>query len=373
MKNYFDETEINKYFPNAKMIPSMDVWKIPEQRMHSEFPRICNGHDYFLEIKKDGYWYEFEKPDEEHCYLFSRNVSSTNGLLTEKSKNVPHIINYLNSVLPAGTIIVGEVYYPGKESKDVTKIMGCLPEKAIERQKDNLIHYYIHDIIMYKNVELINVSAFDRYKIVSKIFENLSDKPDFIEIADAWDDNLQDRTAAALDAGEEGVVLKHKDAPYTPDKRPAWATIKVKKVDSIDAVIIEPLEPTKYYQGISTHNWQYWEVGFGNYKEGNYFSESIKNHDIQPITKPFFNHWKTAISIGAYDDEGKLVEIGTVSSGLTDEMKEDLAKNPTKYIGKVCEIQCMERNTKDHTVRHPFFKKLRDDKSGKSCLLKDIF
>ena len=371
MNNYFNETEINKYFPNAKMIPSMDVWKIPEHKIHSEFPRICNGNDYFLEIKKDGYWYEFEKTKDGNCYLFSRNVSTSNNLLTEKSKNVPHIIKYLNELLPAGTIIVGEIYYPGKESKDVTKIMGCLPDKAIDRQKDNLIHYYIHDILMYKNIELIKLKAIERYRILSKILNK--DRPEYIELAQAWEDNLQDRTAEALDSGEEGVVLKRKDAPYTPDKRPAWDTIKVKKVDTIDAIIISTLEPTKYYQGSSIEDWIYWEVSPNHYKEGNYFQQSIKDSNIKPITKPFFKKWKTAISIGAYDENGKIIEIGSVSSGLTDEMRENLAKCPENYIGKVCEIQCMEKNTSDHTVRHPFFKRIREDKDAEKCLIKDIF
>ena len=65
--------------------------------------------------------------------------------------------------------------------------------------------------------------------------------------------------------------------------------------------------------------------------------------------------------------------IGTIASGLTDTMREDMTVNPEKYLYKVCEIQCMMKDNKEQTLRHGFFIKLRDDKNNKECKLKDIF
>lgn len=94
------------------------------------------------------------------------------GTLTEKGANVPQIMDIL-SILPKDTILIGEIYYPNKRSKDVTPIMGSLPEKAIERQKNEygFLHYYIHDILYYQGVELYNYGASIRYNILKKVFE----------------------------------------------------------------------------------------------------------------------------------------------------------------------------------------------------------
>ena len=96
-------------------------------------------------------------------YLFSRNVSATTGILTEKLANVPHIQEALK-ILPCGTILIGEIYYPGKTSKDVTKIMGCLAPEAIRRQQTSgLIHFYLHDIIKFNGFDLQKEGAWTRY------------------------------------------------------------------------------------------------------------------------------------------------------------------------------------------------------------------
>ena len=340
-------------------IDPMKINKIPEGK-EDLFPSICASGEYFAELKKDGYWYQYEKTDE-RSYLWSRTVSKVTGTLAEKSENVPHIMEIMDRV-PAGTIIIGEIYYPGKRSKDVTPIMGSLPDKAIERQKGEYgwLHYYVHDMIYYNGKDLTKYGASIRYSLLAACFNkyNLGNMHDvygtsIVELAQRVDDNIQEACAAALAAGEEGMVLKKKTAPYTPGKRPVWDTIKIKKTDTCDAVIIAACDPTREYTGKELDTWEYWE---GN----------------TPVTKPYALGWKTAIEIGAYDGD-KLVSIGTVSSGLTDEMREGLAKHPEDYIGKVCELAGMEKDREAHTLRHFHFKGIRTDKNPQECLMTEIF
>ena len=339
-------------YPEARMVEPMKIWKLPDGKEHM-FSEICNSGDYFAQEKIDGYWYQFEKTDN-YSYLFSRNISTTTGFLTEKSGNVPHIIEAL-SVLPKNTTLIGEIYYPGGTSKTVTTIMGCLPETAIKRQKDNLIHYYVHDIIMYDGVNLVNASAENRYKILNKIWEkhNLNNI-EFLKLAETFTENIETRTAEILAAGGEGVVLKKKDLPYYPGKRPAWSTIKIKKIDTVDLVCIGFCDATKEYTGKEIETWQYWIDG-------------------EAVTKGYYYGWKTAMKVGAYDDNGNLVEIGTVSSGLTDKDKELMATNPELYLNKVFNFSCMEKDNKEHTLRHPHIIGPREDKSAKDCILSEIF
>lgn len=389
-------------YPEALIIEPMKINKIPKGKEHM-FPSLCESGEYFAQLKKDGYWYMFEKT-ENHAYLFSRNESVETGTLAEKSANVPHIMEVL-SRLPAGTILIGEIYYPGKRSRDVTPIMGSLPEKAIERQEGEYgyLHYYIHDMIYYKGKDLTSYGASIRYELLKRIYNLylLGDyaigDPDnrFIELAERVDDNIQEFVAAALDSGEEGAVLKKKTAPYTPGKRPAWDTIKIKKTDTCDAVCMGFSEPTKYYNGkldvglnysgADAKSWPYWVLEEHPWPNGDsIISEEIlpigepwvaigPNYHTMPVTKAYYYGWKTSMDIGAYDDNGTLVKIGSVSSGLNEDIQRAAGENPELYIGKVVELAGMEKNHEDKTLRHFFFKKFRDDKDKKDCKISEIF
>ena len=177
------------------------------------------------------------------------------------------------------------------------------------------------------------------------------------------------------------MVLKKKDAVYSPDKRPAWSSVKIKKMDYADVVCMGTCDATKEYTGKEIETWPYWiieensELGWHFYQKctvGVPSSIRSPNFRTVPVTKGYFYGWKTAIRIGAYNDKGELVEIGTVASGLTDELRENL-KNFDDYYLRVCSVQCMEKDKQEHTLRHPFFKGFRDDKNAKDCTFDTIF
>lgn len=390
-------------------IAPMKINKIPDGK-ENMFPSLCNSGDYFAELKKDGYWYQFEKTDVK-SYLFSRTTSAVTGTLAEKSANVPHIMDIMNH-LPSGTIVIGEIYYPNKRSKDVTPIMGSLPDKAIERQAGEYgyLHYYIHDIIYYNHINLMNYGASIRYSILKKVYEKFMlesytvNNEIIVELAARVDDNIQEAVANALATGEEGMVLKKKTAPYSPGKRPAWDTIKIKKTDTCDAICLGWCDPTVLYDGkLDLHTnyckydssgnllygescakeWPYWTIfikdetntlkSYRNVPIGT--EEIIKgiNFSTRPVTKAYYYGWKTSMKIGAYDENGSIKEIGTISSGLNDELEKDAAYHPEKYIGQVVELSGMEKDSIAQTLRHFHFKAFRTDKDAKDCTLKEIF
>jgi len=378
-------------------IEPMKINKIPEGK-ESLFPSICASGEYFAQLKKDGYWYQFEKDFDGNMYLWSRNVSKATGILTEKSANVPEIIVALEGV-PNGTVIIGEIYYPGKRSKDVTPIMGALPELAIERQNGEYghLHYYVHDMIYYNGHDLTKVRADVRYDLLKLVYYKYSfhavweEGAPLVELAERVDDNIQEAVAAALAAGEEGMVLKKRTAPYSPGKRPVWDTIKIKKTDTCDAVIIgtEPatiaydgkLDLGYNYSGPDAKEWPYWAVYVTEEEPSGPITRKLHNvpvgktevirginYSTRPITKAAYYGWDTAIRIGAYDGDN-LISIGTVSSGLSDDDK----KNLKSYIGKVCELAGMEKDRTAHTLRHFHFKRIREDKNPSECSLDSIF
>ena len=387
-------------YEDALIIEPMKINHIPKGKEHM-LPSLCENGEYFCQLKKDGYWYMFEKT-ENNSYFFSRNKSVETGTLTEKSANVPHIMEVLNH-LPAGTIIIGELYYPGKTSKDVTPIMGSLPEKAIERQQSDYgyLHYYVHDMIYYKGKDLTSYGAGVRYSLLKKVYElHLFDSytingEQFIELAHSATKNIEDLIQLAFDMGEEGVVLKKRTAPYSPGKRPAWDTIKIKQTATCDAICIGFNEPTMEYEGKLTIGpnytgedadlWPYWCICRYDLKTNKIISSEkiplgtrkvVRGIDYAtiPVTKAYYYGWKTSMNIGAYDDNGNLVSIGSVSSGLTEELQADFSINGhIKYVGKVVELSGMQKNNEAHTLRHFFFKRFRDDKNASECTIKNIF
>lgn len=375
----FDKEKISEFFPGAEdlMIQPMLIWTLPSNKK-DKLSEICASGEYFAEEKKDGALYQFCRTDKGN-YLFGRTVSVKNGLLTNKIDNVPHINSAL-SCLPCGTVIVGEIYVPGGTSKNVTSIMGCLPAEAIKRQdKQGKIKYYLHDMIFYNGEDMQSWGAEARYQKLVEAWNKFHlEQFDFLQLAESFDTGIEERLSQILSAGGEGIVLKKKDAPYSEGKRPAWATIKCKQMDTIDLVCTRAIEATKEYTGKELETWSYWQERSerdqnGEYtwlsSEGQYYEDYLHNpHIYRPVTKPYFYGWKTAIGIGAYDDEGNLKEIGTVSSGLTDEMRAHL----DDYVGKVVALQCMSIDRKERTLRHPIIKAWRDDKNAAECKLREV-
>lgn len=385
----FDKEKIKELYPEAEelMIQPMLIHSSTDEQVKD----ACSSGKYFGQEKKDGALYFFVKT-KNHSYLFGRTVSKKTGLLTEKIKNVPHIESALSQI-PENTVLLGEIYYPNKTSKDVVSIMGSLPEKAIARQKGDygFIHYYIYDILVCAGVNLIkaNTENLLRYKILEKIMEfnvpGLKVHNKFIELADIYEDNLYDKLNDIFLAGGEGMVFKKKDGVYEPGKRPL-SNIKAKKVDYFDAVIIGFGFPTIVYSGKEIENWEYWIDPRTDFKErenikfypvglhyDKYKDEKLKDCYL-PVTKQFYYGWyNSKIEIGAYDENNNLISIGMISSGIPDIMKKDMSLCPELYLGEVCAIECMELDKKALTLRHGFFKYLRKDKNKTECLVKNIF
>lgn len=372
----FNKEKIEELYPQAGELmwePQL-VWSLPAGK-EEKLEEMCENGEYFASIKKDGACYQYVKT-EDHAYLFGRTVSKVTGLLTEKGANVPHILSALDC-LPTYTVIVFEIYYPGGTSKNVTSIMGCLPQKAIDRQKDNPIHAYAHDILHYNGEDLRTVPAFDRYQILEKVWKDHElSQYDFLELAQPIYDNILEETNKILSSGEEGVVLRRYDGAWYCGKRPAWNTIKIKQHDTIDLVCMGFVSPTKEYTGKELDTWPYWMpdsdmAGTFQFSDGN-SSIQFETKCI-PVTKYYYYGWPSAIKIGAYNENNELVELGTVSSGLSDDDKQGMAERPDDYLMKVVTLDCMSIDKKEKTLRHPVFRCWRDDKNAKDCTIIEAF
>ena len=335
-------------YPGSYQYPAMLYSKAPKKE---KLLKELESKKYIAQPKKDGAFYQLEKTKDGQVYLFGRSISKKTGELSQKIENVPHLKEWATEI-PNDTILIGEIYYPGKRSNDTTKIMGALPPKAIARQEQNgLIHYYIHDIIRYDGKDYIGKPFEERYSSLCEEFYIKRINPSWIEIANSLTGyGLYERILNWIDSGEEGAVVKLKSGIYVPGKRCSY-NFKIKEeTNDIDLIITGLVDPVKEYTGKELENWPYWKKG-------------------EPVTKAYYYGWKGNIEVSGYKNN-KLVYVGTVSSGITDNMKKDMKENPYNYLGKVCELQAMSW-TKDGALRHPRFIRMRPDKNPEECIITD--
>ena len=372
-------------YPNSQQVPPMKYANKPSEDI---VEKTWASNQWIAQEKKDGAWYQLEKTDEGELYLFGRTVSKTTGEYTEKSANVPHIMEWAEKYLPNGTTLIGEIYVPGGKSNDVTKIMGCTAANAYKRQFESSayqpVHYYVFDIIRYKGQDLCEESTIDRiehflgYELVD-IFDN----EQYVELAQVYYEDFANVLNHIFAAGGEGMVFKYKECPYRAGKRttPRQMYKYKEHLDTVDLICMELLDPVAQYTGKELQTWPYWMKH--HYENGEYQWVTFLDHipteeerqtedEFKPVTKPFYYGWKNAMRLGAYKD-GEIVEVCRVASGLTDDLRRDMAVNPDDYLYKVVEIECMSLNKKDGTVRHPVFKNMREDKDRHDCQWEEIF
>lgn len=335
-----------------------------------------SDENYVFQTKYDG--------DRRLLYITEDNVINTSrskaagsGLPVDKTSNVPHL-----SILAIpelyGTILDCEFTHPRGFTEGVRKIMGCLPEKAIERQEEwGVIEVKLFDIICHNGKFLNNEPWHVRDNILKAIYnKHFKDIPfiGLVEEHNGTPEFLQEKLTEIIDNGGEGMVAKHinstyrlsTEKPQSPLKN-AW--IKVKREFNGDFVITGFEEPTKEYTGEHLDTHRYWEnINNGNkwevtYEIGERTEEMIKNNI--PVTKLYYYNWIGAIKFGEYHN-GELKEIGSVS-GLTEEFRANLTRNKEYFIGKVIELDAMERDKKSFALRHPVFKQLRLDKTPEEC------
>lgn len=354
----FKEMEAMKYYAH----PSSYKGDPKEEAKKRIFSNLWLGAR-----KMDGAFARFVKDEDGNMMLLSRS-RNVSGEFPNKIDHVPHLQGFFDK-LPVGTCLLGEIYFPTHEgSNEVTKVMGALTPKAIERQKNDPLHFYIFDVLAFDNSSLMNVTMETRVAMLEAIsnayrYENV-EFAHYLFGQELWD-MIQDTLA---NGGEGGVII-HKDSKYQPGKRSTKVSLKIKKElqDTIDCFFTgRSAAPTRLYSGKEIEGWQYWQnIKTNEFINRPMYKEYCCGEPYEPVTKPYFNGWAGSLEIGVYHN-GKVRPIGFIS-GLTDEIK----ANVEKYKFKVIEITAMQL-TDDKMFRHPKMIGFRPDKNPEDCTWEQI-
>lgn len=338
---------------------------------------LISSGNYICSEKKDGNWAVYIQQDGE-IQIQTRGISKVTGTYTDIKAKVPLVAEYMHKLMGEGNcFVIGELYYPGGCDHDVGSILRCLPKKAVERQKDNPLRFYIFDAWVVDNYSLMDTYMEQR---IEKLYawlksHGIDSYSSIVEMARYYEaKNANKLLADVLARGGEGVVLQRKDGKPEPGKRPARKSMKLKKelTQDIDVVCMGLNPPTRNYTGKDVENWTYWEdTKYGTkYNENLYHNYITGNSCLEPVTKNYFYGIPGSISCGAYRD-GKLVKICDLA-GIPDEIKFSMRDDPNEWIGHPLRITGME-STDDFSIRHPKLIGFRDDIPVKDCTWEKIF
>lgn len=369
----FGEMEAMKYYAP----PS--TWSDEKKRDNAR-AKIYSD-DWLGAEKKDGYFAKLIKDEDGNIILYSRS-RGVNGKFADKHEWVPHLNSFFND-LPNGTCLLGELYFPSQPgSRNVTTIMGCLKEKAIDRQnKGEKLHFYVFDCLAWGGESWLKKTAKSRFTWVSAFAPiDYVSFAQYVSGADLWT-LLQE----ILARGDEGIVITKEDGLYEPGKRPSKTTLKIKKElkQTIDCFFTGVgSTPTHIYTGKEIETWKFWENSMTGAKmEAEMYKEYKAGCPIVPVTKGYYHGWCGSMEIAVLrHKEGSKCKINGVEypdcevypigwlSGLPDEMK----AYPKKYAFKPIEITAMEWDGFNHTLRHGKMVGWRSDLTIADCTLEKI-
>ena len=334
------------------------------------FPKVSSVEEAFeivgkpaaFEYKYDGFRMMINKDEQGNIRIFTRR-------LDEVTHQFPEVKEYVKKHVNAKTFIIdGEAVGYNPKTKKYTSFQDI--SQRIKRkydiekmQKELPIELNIFDILYYNGKEMISSPFKERRAILAKI---ITEKKYQIVLAHqiVTDDVKKGEKFyhEAIKAVEEGIMIKKLDSPYKPGARVGYGVKYKPAGNELDVVIIGA------------------EYGTGK-RAG----------------------WLTSFDIACQDEEGKLLEIGKVSTGLkeieteekgesgkdnlsftelTEKLKPLIKKAEGKHVSVKPEIvimigyqniQVSPTYESGFALRFPRFLRLRDDKSKEDIVsLEDI-
>ena len=366
-----------------------------------------NNPDNYIEEKFDGtralVYFLAQEDYNTHeqlgfCRVFSRRISKKTNFYVENTDSLPHL-RELDVPELAGTILDGEMFINGLPFKEVSSILNCLWDKAIDRQiEKGFITFHAFDILFYKGVDLrklplerrkvylhlaveeagyeyieevehFDCGTFidsDVYTEVSKrcngddalidqFFDELEDNKDtYPHLYNCWQEQfnmtLTPRAYYELIVamGGEGLIVKSKKGKYLHKR--GWEYSKIKKFLTREMIVLGFSEPTKEYTGKDVRKWGFWvDKNTDRRVQGNFYGDTR----YIPVTKNYYYNQVGNIRLGVILTEDELKSIPTSKHGLVYAPTfANIYNKDGLYIMEVCECSGFDDDTREYFTRN---------------------
>lgn len=335
-----------------------------------------NSPEFCIQLKRDGVSYALAIDVSGNAHLWGDKYSKKTGRVIDKIDNFEYIKEWAEATLPPKTMILGELYTfydyttGKKETRETSKYMNSLclskPEKSNQRiAETEKPFFYMFDLLWYDGIDYRDDPFEERDKVLDKCYFQFVTECDededmkWLQKAQTFYDDKATLINQWLEQGHEGGVLKKLSCPHvwapmgSSAKRPTGYNYKIKHMNTIDVVIKDVLWPNKLYTGKDPENAQY------------------RDEDGNPVNRLWAQGMINSLEIGVY--RGKdLITIGTIASGLTDDIRLEIAQHTDEYIGQTIEVAAMSVEP-TYSLRHPRFICFRPDKAPESCTWEDVF
>lgn len=283
----------------------MESWLMP--MLCGKADVVPEGDEWVAEPKLDGW--------RASVHVHKRGVLTYCGRnAAEYSGKLPYIEEALRGLLPPDSAVDGELI--GGEWGDVQGVMTRgdgphMPSAAIPA-----LTMVVFDITRFNGVDTRANEWRERRELLEKLFLAAPVKAEapiqLVPVGDSTAATLE----AMLDLGMEGLVCKRRDAPYVNKRSNAW--IKVKPQDTEDGTVIGFYEPTA-----------------GSKYDGN---------SVGGICFKLANGY-----------EGR-------AAGMNDALRKEMYEHPERFLGRTVELAHHGIQAGTGALRHPQFKRFRDDK-----------
>jgi DNA ligase-1 len=279
------------------------------------FPKAANIEDAFrivgrpaaFEYKYDGFRVMVNKGEDGEVKIFTRALENV-------TKQFPEIVEYIESHVSGEAFILDceAVGFDAKtnEYTDFQAISQRIRRKygIAEMRKELPVELVVFDIVYLDGESLIDVGSEKRWKMLEKIVK-VEDKKIVLakRIVSSDNEEVEKFYSEALEDNQEGLMGKRLDAPYKPGARIGYA-VKLKPEDKDFDLVITGAE---------------WGTG----KRAG---------------------WLTSYDISCKGEDGELLEVGRVSTGLKELRDEGLS------FGEMTDM--LERRVLKVEGRHVFVK-----------------
>lgn len=262
-------------------VPIKVMLAIKVESIDEAFERC--GKPAEIEFKYDGMRMQIHKNNDE-VKIFTRRLENI-------TAQFPEVVDYVRkNVLEKKAIIDSEaVGYNKKTGKYLSfqNISQRIKRKyGIEKMSEDMpVEVNVFDIISYKGKSIVNKPLTERNKILQGIIKS---SPKRIVLAKSIvtdnEKEVEEFYKEALELGNEGLMIKKLDAPYTPGARVGFM-VKLKPTkENLDLAIIGA------------------EWGEGKRSK-----------------------WLSSYTLACIDEDGKMLEVGKVSTGLKEKREEGLS------------------------------------------------